>query len=307
MLSTVQSLRDVQVARLPSHRVIRSEARSYPLGVILHEMRVGNTTLIGGNEVYSSISLKQHCARAKDYRKRGWKLDYDLTKSELPAFCPTGTFNGSGNIASPSGLLLIEFDDVDAASVMGEIIRLPITLASWTTLSGEGVAALFRLETHVTNTADYRHAWVCAAAICDHIAEADTSTAEFTHLRVMNYDPYIYTNDNAIPMKWHHDEEAVAEAFPARYAPVGSFESLPNEYKDAIKYLDWNENGWSTNSIPCPFNEHEHDGWDLPTNATGVNKHDNGYTFRCFKCNESRRYLFAPPVSYTHLTLPTKA
>ena len=44
-------------------------------------------------------------------------------------------------------------------------------------------------------------------------------------------------------------------------------------------------------ALPCLFNEHEFDGWELRTNAMGVRKNGhNDYTFSCRKCNESKRF-----------------
>ena len=36
--------------------------------------------------------------------------------------------------------------------------------------------------------------------------------------------------------------------------------------------------------IPCPWEDHEHDGWDRSSNACRVKRVHEGYAFRCFKC-----------------------
>ena len=288
------NLQDVTVARLPSHYAWK-KSRSYPLSVVLREMQVGSTTLNRPTEVHSSISLREHCQRAVSYRDAGDELEYRKAKMELPAFCPAATLDSNAQVAELSGLLLIEFDDVDAASVMAEVTQLPITIAAWITLSGVGVACIVQPEDPITNVDDYLHAWVSAASAYEHIAEADDSAASAQKLRAMNFTPNLYVNENAIPMKWQHDEEAVEEVFPKRNSPtdIGDIASLPAEYHEAIAHLEWGERGWATEFVPCPFNEHEHDGWDRDTNATGVLKLDGGrgFTMRCFKCEESRRYL----------------
>ena len=83
-----------------------------------------------------------------------------------------------------------------------------------------------------------------------------------------------------------------------RYSVVEhiNIKELPSEHAKAIAGLQFGNDNWSESMLPCPFNSHEHDGWGLGTNATGVFRHsDNlGYTLHCFKCSEKRTYRVKP-------------
>ena len=75
--------------------------------------------------------------------------------------------------------------------------------------------------------------------------------------------------------------------------PIDNFnhDDLSEEH---LEFIRKNQESITSDSyfgkIPCPKEEHEHDGWDSKSNATGVQLIDSGYQFHCFKCDAFYTY-----------------
>lgn len=289
------------VARLNNHVTPRCEAKTTTIGAILKEIQTGATSVQPGTadtserEGIDRVTLQEHTISTRAFRDTMPDV-YTMRKNESPAFCPAGTYHAeTGSIETPSGLLLIEFDDSDPGSIIAFAVQELTTLACWTTLSGRGVALLTSLLRPATTAEAWKHAWVRVADTYSHLGDADVSAMSFGHLRALSFDPDIYINWNATPIDWWEDDEAVA-ALPTPTSLAVELDALAPEYADAIQHMEWKTDGWGRTRLPCPFHSHEHDGWGLRTNACGVYRHKdgNGYTLNCFKCSQKASYRTEP-------------
>ena len=283
-----------KVGRLPNHRSNR--ARTYSLQIILNEIRTGRTSIgIGNLADYTAQARKFHAMDTNAYK--GMKVD-------CPAFCPAGTLDRQRQVIEPSGYLLIEFDDLgtETGYIHHQISEMPATTAVFHTLSGEGLAAIVTLADIPEDAESHRHAWLAAMDYYSHIAEADISDAKQNQLRAICYDPGIYTNPSSQPLQWEVNDIAYKSTFAEQLQArryVGE-NSLTEEYFEAIRRTEWHKHGrskgWSVDAVPCPMEEHAHDGWDSTSNRCHVRCLDDtpGYLFHCFKCGQKMRYTFPP-------------
>ena len=281
-----------KVGRLPNHRSTRP--KSYPLSIVMNEIRTGKTTLGRGQNIasYTLQARKFHAMDASAYKKM---------KMYAPAFCPAGTLDARRQIVTPSGYLLIEFDDLgsDVGYLHHQISEQPATTAVFHTLSGEGLAVIVKLTRIPEDAKHHRHAWLAAADYYSHIAEADSSDAKHNQLRAICHDPDIYVNADSTPLDWEVNDDAYEKTFAPtlKFQPVTTGpDSLTEEYFEAFKRTAWKTNGWSVDSVPCPMEEHSNDGWTLDSNRCHVRCLDDtpGYLFHCFKCGQKMRWTYPP-------------
>ena len=282
-----------RIGRLPSH--FSNRPKAYPLNVVLNEIRTGQTTLRRG------INIKRYTEQAREYYATD-PAAYKSMKVNAPAFCAAGTLNAKRDILEPSGYLLIEFDNLgtEAGYIHWQVQQESITLAVFHSMSSEGLAAIVELETPATTPTEYQHAWLGAADAYAHIADADTAGASWNQLRAICYDKDIYVNWQSDALVWTRDDAAHKETFGNRQlSPVTtSYQGgeIVDTYFEAIRATEWKRNGWSVDSMPCPIEAHENDGWDRDTNACHVRCLDDtpGYLFHCFKCRQTLRYRLPP-------------
>ena len=92
---------------------------------------------------------------------------------------------------------------------------------------------------------------------------------------------------------WHTEQEQQGRYSTAEQINI---KEMPDAYSKAIMEVEFGNDNWSRDMLPCPFFNHEHDGWDSQNNATGVFRHSDsfGYTLHCFKCGEKKTYRVKP-------------
>ena len=292
-----------RVSRLNS--VFDTKPCEYPLEVIIKEMQRGNTTLSNLHSEVTHRTLAQITAFARELlHKRGNKEAYDLLKKELPQFTPAGVLSSRSDIASFSGLICLEYDDVDdTAYALSLVTQSPHVLCAFRSLHGERLKMLVpinrvSLDDTPLTPENYKHAWYSASCRFQEIGDADPAAMSTTQLQAMVYDPDLYVNWNAIPVEWSIDDDALTEAYPqakSALVSIAAFDELSSEYLDAIDTMEWKSDGWSRFPVPCLFETHEFDGWGEKSNGTYILRNSaNDYTFHCFKCRYSRRYTSTP-------------
>ena len=295
-----------------THRLSRlnsvrdSKPRAFPLEVLLKEMRSGRATVAGAIDGSPYRTLAEVTKYARQLRADGNTDAYDLIKQDMPQLIPAGVFDTRSDIKSFSGLVCLEFDgDVDTAYAFMNGAECPHVVAMWRSLSGKPKilvsVASASVDGEVLDATTFPHAWYTAQCLFEDVGEPDKSAMHVSQLQALCHDPDLFFNPSeTVPLDWSVDDDALREFSPSTEAERLLFDALPAEYVDAIAQMEWKPNGWGRASVPCPWGEHEFDGWGSRRNACGIHKNgENDYTFCCLKCppeHRSRRY--APPNKY---------
>ena len=284
-----------------------TKPRAFPLEVLLKEMRSGSTTVAGAIDGSPHRSLAEVTEYARKLLADGKTDAYDLIKKDMPQLMPAGVFDTRSDIKSLSGLVCLEFDgDVDTAYAFMNGAECPHVVAMWRSLSGKPKMLVSVASTSVDGEAldatTFPHAWYTAQCLFEDVGEPDKSAMRVWQLQALCYDPDLFFNPSeTVPLDWSVDDDALREFSPSAEAERLLFDALPAEYVDAIATMQWKANGWSRESVPCPWGEHEFDGWGSRRNATGIHKNgENDYTFHCLKCppgKQKKRY--APPETHS--------
>lgn len=282
-----------------------SKPRAFPLEVLLQEMRSGRATVAGAIDGSPYRSLAEVTEYARQLLADGKTDAYDLIKRDMPQLMPAGVFDTRSDINSFSELVCLEFDgDVDTAYAFMIGAECPHVVAMWRSLSGKPKmlvsVASASVDGEPLDATTFPHAWYSAQCLFEDIGEPDKSAMLVSQLQALCYDPDLFYRPEAVCLDWSVDDDALREFSPSAEAERLLFEALPAEYRDAIAQMEWKPNGWGRASVPCPWGEHEFDGWGSRSNATGIHKNgENDYTFHCLKCPpERRKRRYAPQNRY---------
>lgn len=114
-------------------------------------------------------------------------------KQNLPSVCFSGRFTERKDdcLIEHSGLICLDFDDVEPIAKKEKLSKLLFVYACWTSPSGNGVKALVKIA---DTTAHKEH----FAALKDLLPEIDKSGVNVSRVCYESYDPDIYINENAI-------------------------------------------------------------------------------------------------------------
>ncbi len=292
---------NISVSRLPAHNI--HHYTTYPIDVIFKEIASGAATIPNTHERIKDKTLRgitEYARKVLSLNNLASEEAYQLIKIGMPAFTVAGILSSKGHIETFSGLADLDFDEVDDPdSAIVLAAENPHTLAAFRTLRGNRIKVIFRLAPNASDTEmslnaeTYKDAWMSGVLAYEEIGLPDPTGNSSTALTALVYDPRIYLNLDALPLPWSIDEETFKAYFPesATQTQTSALRELPLEYQDAILEMEWNEKRWGKTKLPCIFKEHEHDGWELRTNAMGVRRNaENDYTLSCRKCDQSRRY-----------------
>ena len=292
---------DFYVSRLPAHNI--HHYTTYPIDVIFKEIASGAATIPNTHELIKDKTLRGITEYARQVLALNNPVSeeaYQLIKIDMPAFTVAGILSSNGYIETFSGLAVLDFDAVeDPDSAIALAAENPHTLSAFRTLRGKRIKVIYRIVPNASDTGmplnaeTYKDAWMSGVLAYEEIGLPDPAGNRPTALTALVYDPDVYINLDAIPLPWSVDEETFKAYFPESdtQTQTSALRELPLEYQDAIREMEWNEKEWGKTKLPCIFKEHEHDGWELRTNAMGVRRNaENDYTLSCRKCDQSRRY-----------------
>lgn len=290
----------IRVARLSS--VFDTFQRTFPLDTIVTEIRRGIGTVSNLHESASVRTLAEHTAYARELLTRGQREGYELVKGSLPQFFPAVDANGRGadSIKSFSGLVCIEWDlpKTDTASAFASFAENSHIVLAWRSLSRKPKVLVrvkdvssdgFRLSAKT-----FAHAWLSAALCFEDIGDADPAASRPLQSQNICYDPDLIFRPDADALSWSVDAEALEDAMGSDFVGSvarGVFDDLGDLYQERILKMSFDDRGVGSEYLPCPFHEHEHDGWDSRQNKTRVIRHaDEDITLRCYKCGSAKRF-----------------
>ena len=286
----------MNVARFPSH--FSSRSQDYELGTVLREIREGKTSVITAPAIVTAAggnSLRHATEYAQRLLSAGNKAGYDEIKKSLPGVCFQGVSSqNTRDIDTLSGSVICEYDNVDDVDYWLSVVsQYPHVRAAFASMGLKGLK-IIGIAAPVPTPETYHLAWYAFSTYFEEIGDVDATGARVNHMNVIAYADRFYENLKALPFDSDTvDESDFEDAFPNLQREIESVAigSLPFEYQDAIREMEWKPDGWGLTQLPCLFTEHEFDGWGLRSNAMGVLRNgDNDYTFHCLKCSQSKRY-----------------
>lgn len=123
------------------------------------------------------------------------KKDYDAAKKNLPVVTFQGTFEirRSDKLLQPSGLLVLDFDNVSLEATKKALQSKDFIFSYFISPSGKGIKALVRIPT-VKTDAEYK---VYFSEIEKHFPQLDKSGKDISRACFFCYDPDLYLNKDA--------------------------------------------------------------------------------------------------------------
>lgn len=166
------------------------------------------------------------------------KEQRDQAKKDLPIACFGGKFKArkSDELIESSGLLTLDFDDVDIQKVKEHLQKDENIYSYWVSPSGKGLKALVLID-KVNNDAEYK-------AYYNYIYEnrykglLDSSGKDINRACFFCYDPELVINDNVKPLKIEIEKPKKIKANIDRIANDYSVVNVPC---DMIRYAQVGE------------------------------------------------------------------
>lgn len=259
-------------------------------------------------EIFEAIQSNRYpqVLKARQFNAAGKTDAYDEIKLQLPAFTAAGHFSyrNASELKVYSRRIVLDFDDL-SDEVIEELRAfcesLPFVELVFLSPSGEGVKVVCCLSEPIKDiridsfhrTAHRQLRFFFAAKGF----EIDTGD-NLDRLCYISSDPRAFFNPNPHPFEVKEDLTEAGQAASTSANKDIEFlqlSDLSEKYQEAIKELRFKEDGWSETFLPCAFNDHEKDGWDSSHNRMGVSRHQRGFIFHCFKCEEKRTYKTKAP------------
>ena len=234
---------------------------SYPIDVIHKEIVSGQTSISNCHDDFKYKRLSDYTEYARELRRHKYKSSaYHRVKCSLPQMCPAGILNGRHEVKEFSGLVCLDFDDVntDYAYLASLAFQHPSVYAFFRSLSNK-LKIIFLVDKQGLDANTYKHAYIKASDVFSHIAIADKSSALPTHLQGYCYDSQSYLNTSAIPLSWQVNDELAKSFLGKEYnrsITIGNVDGLDLEYRLAIEDMMFDESGWGNTNVPCTQKRH---------------------------------------------------
>ena len=130
----------------------------------------------------------------KDYKEL--KKNKDNLKKKLPSWSYSGVFEGRKNASctQSSGLMVLDFDDIDVNYAKNELKNRDYILATWESPSGNGVKALAKISP-TTKDEEYKQIYKQIEYDLKYL-NIDDKCKDISRACFESYDPEIYINQS---------------------------------------------------------------------------------------------------------------
>lgn len=106
-------------------------------------------------------------------------------------------------LSSYSGLVCLDFDDVDVGYVLSEVSQFPSTRLAFISPSGQGVKVVVSVSPMPQNDIEYKAAFAAVVEQYEHIGDIDRSGSDVTRLCFLCHDTNAHFKETEIlPIKW---------------------------------------------------------------------------------------------------------
>lgn len=138
------------------------------------------------------------------------KEEQNKAKMKLPCVCFSGTFptRKDDSITQHSGLVILDWDEVDVKSTKEMLKQDEHTFSAWVSPRGNGVKALVKIPKEPLNHELYY------GALVEKYPELDTTNSNLSRVCYESYDPDIYINENSKVWDRKIEKKVVQEAVP---------------------------------------------------------------------------------------------
>ena len=177
-------------------------------------------------------------------------------KEQLPAYTMSGTFEKRrrSDLKAHTGLVVLDYDDVDVDATREALANMSGTLAAWMSPSGTGVKALVPVTPIPTDQHEHVAAWLAVAEAYSNIDGLDPSGKDMTRLCYMSRDKDMYIASDAqslTPIEWEMTEVPADTHQEPDNDDLGEILAV-NPAKD-YDYEAWNDVGMALHSGGHPF------------------------------------------------------
>lgn len=151
-------------------------------------------------------------------------------KKNLPCVCFSGIFSKreDSGLIEHSGLVCLDFDDVEVEDAIEQLKRWSYTYACWISPSGTGVKALVR----IANPNKHREHFL---AIKAELPEIDPSGINVSRVCYESYDPNLHVNKNC---------EIWTKCIDIEYLPTGVNTDTDKIYRSLVKWAENSKGGF---------------------------------------------------------------
>lgn len=159
---------------------------------------------------------KNKITEIRDFINNNENNRANLIKKELPAFTPSGTFNGRRkveNIESYSGILHLDYDKVDNVEIMKDIlISIPYTYSAFISPSGNGIKVFVLTD---AKPKEHTEVFNQIRAYYDGILgiESDRSVKDIPRLCFVSFDPNLYLNESSEIFHYLNSSPSISEVW----------------------------------------------------------------------------------------------
>lgn len=153
-------------------------------------------------------------------------------KKYLPCVCFSGTFakREDSGLLTHSGLICLDFDDVEVEDAISQFRKWSYTFACWVSPRGNGVKVLVR----IANPQKHREHFL---SLKKHLPEADPSGINVSRVCYESYDPDLYYNPNSLV--W-------TECINVEFLPTGIAKETDKIYQSLKKWAENSKGGFKS-------------------------------------------------------------
>lgn len=288
----IQLVKQLDLPNVSLFDGVHGKSKVYQITDIIEMIRSGKTDYTNLSKQIGS--LQRFDIKSDRYRR---------AKNKLPAVTFGGVFgessHGIDHLQSVSGLLVLDFDNIDVPHFIMEAEQIPETYIAFVSPSNNGVKIVVRLDP-IPTASDFDHCFYAAEELYSEFGAVDSSGRNINRLCFLNYDEHCYWNQNSKKLEWQNfdfeskiDTERKQHRTPLKI-PINSqgnkrlpkLESKEEFLQFAEQELGINVIGesWTATghaaciTIDCPWvPEHEKDAFlvFVNTGAKAINCHHN--------------------------------
>ena len=150
-------------------------------------------------EIRRLQELMDKCDRDTEQGKKDYKelkKNKDSLKRKLPSWSYSGVLSGrkNDNVTQSSGLMVLDFDDINVEYAKNELKNRDYIKAVWTSPSGNGVKALAKIK-ETTKDEEYKQVYKQIEYDLKYL-NIDEKCKDISRACFESYDPEIYVNES---------------------------------------------------------------------------------------------------------------
>ena len=213
-----------------------------PTEAVVHRIRTGEKGL--AEKTRNCNVLSQTDAEA-----------YATLKVGLPAVTFSGVFQNRRTLVLHSGMVVLDFDDVDVGSLKADVVHNRHVLLAFISPSGAGLKVVVPVSPVPKDAGEHKMAF---SQVCENFSEyetLDTCGNDVTRLCFLSHDSQLIFNPDASAVLWEQPTRGSEESHkPAtRRRAFGKHDVRLLDFIDADDYTTWLSVGMAIADARLPF------------------------------------------------------